>query len=62
MDLESKRKRKDVDWINLPVVRERGGIVPQNAPNFLTSWWVIIGSMKAMATAVVKLFTLGTAC
>ena len=36
MDLESKRKRKDVDWINLPVVRKRGAIFPQNAANFLT--------------------------
>ena len=37
MDLESKGKMKDKDWINLPLVMERGGIFPPNVANFLTS-------------------------
>jgi hypothetical protein len=37
MGLERKRKRKDVDWINLPLLRVRGGIVPHNTANILSS-------------------------
>jgi hypothetical protein len=48
MDLERKRKRKDVDWINLPLVRVRGGIVTQNTANILNSRGIINVSMKVM--------------